>query len=304
VPRSSARYRAGVTQTAETPPLDAARGSGPERASRRPRSLIVSFFGSYGRDIGGWVSVASLIALMAELGVPAPAVRSAVSRLKRRGLLEAERTAGVAGYRLSEAGMRILAEGDRRIFHRKVAQLSDGWVMAVFSVPESQRSKRHELRSRLAWLGFGTVTSGVWVAPAHLTDQARSTVRELGVEPFVELFHAEHLGSDELTAAVEQWWDLPALQRMYQAFLDEHEPVLESWRRRGVAGNGSAAFADHLRAVDAWRRMPFLDPGLPPELLPASWAGSRAARVFFDLHSLLSGPGLAHVRSLAADHGS
>lgn len=274
-----------------------------ERPTRRPRSLIVSFFGSYGRDIGGWVSVADLIALMAELDVEAPAVRSAVSRLKRRGLLEAERLGGVAGYRLSETGMRILADGDRRIFHRKVGQLSAGWILAVFSVPEAQRSKRHVLRSRLAWLGFGTTTAGVWLAPAHLEDQARAAVRDLGMSEYVELFHATHLGFSDLTEAVARWWDLPALQRMYEAFLDDHEAELGAWRRTGTRGAEGAAFASHLRAVDAWRRMPFLDPGLPPELLPTSWAGSRAARVFFDLHALLRDPSLTHVRDITGALG-
>lgn len=258
----------------------------------------MSFFGTYGRDLGGWLSVADLIAVMAELDVPAPAVRSAVSRLKRRGLLESERIEGVAGYRLSETGMRILADGDRRIFQRRVARLSDGWVLVVFSVPESQRSKRHGLRSQLAWLGFGTTAAGVWLAPAHTEEQARRAVDDLGMSGYVELFHATHLGFSDLAEAVARWWDLPALQRMYESFLTDHEPVLTSWRRSGTRGAEGAAFASHLLAVDAWRRMPFLDPGLPPELLPTAWAGSRAAEVFFDLHALLREPSLDHVREV------
>ncbi|OLT25019.1 hypothetical protein BJF83_06070 [Nocardiopsis sp. CNR-923] len=275
-------------------------GTDDVRVNRRPRSLIVSFFGTYARDVGGWVGVADLIALMGGLGVDAPSVRSAVSRLKRRGLLASERIGGVAGYRLSDDGRRVLGEGDQRIFGHRVARTDDGWVLVVFSVPESERDRRHALRTALTRLGFGTTTAGVWIAPAHLTDQARRVLRELGMEAYVELFHADHLGFGAPAEAVARWWDLPALQEMYRRFLAEHEPVLRAWRRGGRTGTpspGPEAFADHLRAVDAWRRMPYLDPGLPPELLPDRWAGSRAARVFFDLHSLLRGPGLEYVRS-------
>ncbi|MFD3683380.1 PaaX family transcriptional regulator C-terminal domain-containing protein [Nocardiopsis sp. NPDC058631] len=277
-----------------------------ERVNRRPRSLIVSFFGTYARDVGGWIGVADLIALMGGLDVDAPSVRSSVSRLKLRGLLASERIGGAAGYRLSEEGRRILAQGDSRIFGHRVAEIRDGWVLVVFSVPESERRRRHALRAQLTRLGFGTTTAGVWIAPAHMTDQARSTLRDLGMDGYVELFHATHLDFSDLTEAVASWWDLPALQSMYQEFLDEHEPVLGAWRRgRGPDGpeRGAAAFADHLRAVDAWRRMPYLDPGLPPELLPRQWAGSRAARVFFDLHALLRGPGLEHVRGATGAAG-
>ncbi|MEU3020433.1 PaaX family transcriptional regulator C-terminal domain-containing protein [Nocardiopsis sp. NPDC007018] len=293
---------------AADPPPDEPTRTATEAERRRPRSLIVSFFGTHARDLGGWIGVGDLIALMSGLDVDGPAVRSAVSRLKRRGLLEPERLGGAAGYRLSERGRRILAEGDQRIFGHRVARVEDGWVLVVFSVPESERRRRHALRAQLTRLGFGTTAAGVWVAPAHLAPQARATLRDLGLEEHAELFHASHLGFRDLTSSVERWWDLPGLQAMYQDFLDEHEPVAAAWRRRSTEDfqdrhTRAAAFADHLRAVDAWRRMPYLDPGLPPELLPDRWAGSRAARVFFELHALLRGPGLEHVRSASAPGG-
>ncbi len=308
----SCRYRVRVTSNSDRPagtaadPLpDTPTGTSADSERRRPRSLIVSFFGSYARDVGGWIGVADLIVLMAGLDVDGPAVRSAVSRLKRRGLLTPERLGGVAGYRLSEQGRRILAEDDQRVFGHRPARVQDGWVLVVFSVPETERRRRHALRAQLTRLGFGTTAAGVWIAPAHLADQARRALRDLGLEEHAELFHASYLDFRDLTASVSRWWDLPGLQAMYQGFLDEHEPVAAVWRRRGARshqepGLRAAAFADHLRAVDAWRRMPFHDPGLPPELLPDRWAGSRASRVFFDLHALLREPGLEHVRAAAA----
>lgn len=265
-----------------------------EESSRRPRSLIVTFYGAYGRELGGWVSVADLIRLMARLDVDSPAVRSAVSRLKRRGLLEAKRVGGTAGYSLSEEAGRILAEGDRRIYERRVANVADGWVLVVFSVPESQRQKRHLLRSRLTWLGFGTAAPGVWIAPTHLADEARRALERLEVTAYVDLFRADHLAFGDLRQAIAHWWDLTALQAMYEEFLRTYEPLLARWSRRR-SPDGEEAFADYLRAVDAWRRMPYLDPGLPLELMPDDWSGHRAANVFFKLHARLREPGLKHV---------
>ena len=81
----------------------------------QPRALIVTIYGLYARDTGGWFSVASLIRLLSELGVDENAVRSSVSRLKRRGILDPRRASSAAGYGLSPQGRDILAEGDRRI---------------------------------------------------------------------------------------------------------------------------------------------------------------------------------------------
>ena len=74
---------------------------GSDVLAAQPRALIVTIYGLYARDTGGWLSIAAVIKLMAELGVDEPAVRSAISRLKLRGLLESRREGGAAGYGLS-----------------------------------------------------------------------------------------------------------------------------------------------------------------------------------------------------------
>jgi phenylacetic acid degradation operon negative regulatory protein len=258
----------------------------------QPRALIVTIYGLYAREAGGWLSVASLIRLMAELGVDEPAVRSSISRLKQRSVLEPRRgdgTAGAAGYALSGLGRDILAEGDQRIFERPRARLADGWVLAVFSVPERERRRRHELRSRLTWLGFGTVSAGVWIAPAHLAAETAEVLDRTGLSGYVSLFRADYLAFGEIARRVGQWWDLDRLQHLYQAFLDLAGPVLA---RPVTPGD---AFADYVRALTAWRRLPFLDPGLPAEVLPADWNGLRADQAFAGLRERLAQPARAHV---------
>ncbi len=281
----------------------------------QPRALIVSTYGLYARETGGWFAVAALIRLMAELDVDEPAVRSAISRLKQRGMLEPRRLAGAAGYGLSEHGRRILAEGDRRIFRRPRASRADGWLLAVFSVPEQQRARRHALRSRLAWLGFGTVAAGVWIAPGQLADETRDVLTADGLSDYVTLFTAGYLAFGEVSRQVSNWWDLGRLEELYQAFMDAARPVLDRWDGGPAApsqsgkpagpgepwepGDAGQAFADYVRVLTAWRALPFLDPGLPPELLPPDWHGSRAAALFGELRLKLAGPAREHVLEVA-----
>lgn len=263
----------------------------------QPRALIVTIYGLYGRDARGWLSIAALIRLMAELGVDEPAVRSAISRLKQRGLLMPRREQGAAGYGLSEHGRAILAEGDRRIFERPRASPGDGWLLAVFSVPEDQRARRHALRSRLAWLGFGAVGAGVWIAPAHLAAETQDVLASDGLAEYVSLFTAGYLAFGDVRREVGRWWDLDRLEELYQAFIDGAAPVLARWE--ATPGDQGAAFADYVRVLTAWRRLPFLDPGLPPELLPADWHGARAADLFGRLRVLLGGPAGQHAAEIA-----
>jgi phenylacetic acid degradation operon negative regulatory protein len=260
-----------------------------------PRALIVTVFGLYVREAGGWISVSRLIALMGRVGIDAQAVRSSVSRLKKRGVLQSERRGNVAGYAVSPYGEGVLAEGDRRIFRREEPAASD-WVLAVFSVPESERDKRHALRSRLTSLGFGTVSSGVWIAAGHVADDVLEALARDGLDRFVDIFHADHLGYDDLASRVAQWWDLETIDARYQQFLTAYRPLLDRWTaRRRPSQHRAEAFADYVQALTSWRQLPYLDPGLPAELLPAGWSGRAAAELFAALQSTLEGPAHEYV---------
>jgi phenylacetic acid degradation operon negative regulatory protein len=274
---------------------------GPDDAGARsaPRGLIVTAYGLYARHSGGWLSVSGLIRLMAHLDVDGPAVRSSILRLKRRGILLAERREGAAGYSLSPEGLRVLEEGDRRIFEHPRAALSDGWLLAVFSIPESERQKRHQLRSRLTWLGFGTVSSGVWVAPAHLYEDAKQVLEKDGLAEFVDLFRSDYLAFAKIADEAAKWWDLAGLRALYEEFLEAYTPVLQNWQRRR-SPDDPAAFRDYMFALTAWRRLPFLDPGLPAEVVGKDWAGERAARLFAELQALLAAPAERHAQATLA----
>lgn len=258
-----------------------------------PRSLIVTVYGLYARESGGALPVAGLIRLMAALGVEEPAVRSAVSRLKRRGVVESARVGESAGYALTDWGREILAEGDQRIFGHLRSDVDEGWVLCVFSIPESQRTKRHTLRSKLTWLGFGVASSGVWIAPAHVAGAAAAMLKRYGLDPYASLFRATHLGNAPLAGEVAKWWDLAALRRMYVEWIGVHG------RRNGLAPDAeadpAAAFARWVHAVDDWRRLPYLDPGLPAALLPPDWPATRATALFDALRQRLAGPATVFV---------
>jgi phenylacetic acid degradation operon negative regulatory protein len=261
----------------------------------QPRQLIVTLYGLYARENGGWLSVAALVRLLAGLGVEEPAVRSSISRLKRRGLLAAERRAGSAGYALTPAARQILDDGDARIFGRRRATVADGWVLVVFSVPESEREKRHRLRSRLARLGFGTVAPGVWIAPGHVAGEAADALSRLGMDGYVQLFRGDHLGSHP--ARAREWWDLDALRARHAAFLERYGPVRARWARRRRP-DPRQAFVDYVGLVTDWRELPYVDPGLPLAVLPPGWNGVRAAELFAGLGGRLSGQARMHARAL------
>jgi phenylacetic acid degradation operon negative regulatory protein len=262
----------------------------------QPRRLIVTIYGLYARSEQNWLSVAALVRMMADLGVEGPAVRASVSRLNRRGVLHSVRPGGTAGYALSASSLKVLRQGDTRIFDRHRAALEDGWVLLVFSVPEKERNKRHELRTRLTTLGFGTVASGVWIAPGHLVEEARDVLISRGLDRYVDIFRAEYLAFADIDKMVGQWWDLNLLSDQYGQFIDRYATLSKRLGRESITN--LEAFVEYIPMLTSWRRLPYLDPGLPIELLPARWNGITAAKLFFELNDYLAVPAHHHALSL------
>ena len=257
-------------------------------SNRRPKSLILDIYGRYSAQFRGWIAVSDLIDLMGLLDVDEQAVRSAVSRMTRRGLLTPEVRDRERGYRVTAQAEELFADADRRIYvSMEPARLGDGWVLVSFSMPETDRDKRHVLRSKLTWHGMGNLSSGLWIAPARILDDVRETVKALGLVEYTDVFHASHEGMGDLAELVRRSWDLDALSSSYRSFLDHHRPVGDALARRRTAIAGEEAFTLYTHALHEWRKFPYLDPGLPLELLPDEWPGRAAAELFKQLRTRL-----------------
>jgi len=254
----------------------------------RYRSILFDLYGAFVRDLGGWIAIADLVTLAAPLDVDEHAVRSSVSRFARGGLLTREVRDRSVGYALSEHAQGILAEGDLRIFDKlEPARLEDGWVLVTFSVPEELRAARHQLRTRLTWLGFGNLGAGLWIAPGRVAERTVDTIREVGLDAYVDVFDASYRAFDDLPALVGRCWDLAELEAVHTSYVEHFAPVERSWRDRDPTEHPRGAYADYVLALHEWRKTPYLDPGLPIELLPSPWPGVTAAELFGQLRDRL-----------------
>ena len=181
---------------------------------------------------------------------------------------------------VTDAGRRLLATGAERIYSFAQPWDWDGrWLIVMLSVPEQRRAVRHQLRTRLAWAGLGSIGGGVWLTPhvereteltAAIRDEpdadARSFIAQLG-----ELGDPQQL--------IAEAWDLDSVRDQYVAFIEDFG--------RPRPSSMEAQFRMETLLVHAWRRFPFLDPDLPPShhyLAAYRWPRDRAHALFVDRH--------------------
>ena len=165
--------------------------------------------------------------------------------------------------------------------------------MVNFSVPESARTRCHQLRAHLSALGFGNVGARVWLAPARMKDSAERAIDELGLTSCCALFVGDHVGGQDLRTMLHASWDFEQLNHRYEQFLTRFRPELEALRAGGEI-EPRRGFVIYLDVVNTWRQLAYRDPGLPAEVFDETWSAPEAGRLYDQLIATVEGRALAH----------
>jgi phenylacetic acid degradation operon negative regulatory protein len=260
------------------------------------RSLLMTVLGEYVLPRGEPVWTSALVRALGLLGTEEKTARQALARSCAEGWLASQRLGRQARWQLTGPGRRLLSDGASRIysFGHQDRPWPGQWLVLLVSVPESRRELRHRLRTRLQWAGFGTPSPGVWLSPHTGTEaQARQILADLGLAAASVSLLASNGSIGTQAGLARQAWDLNAVAARYSDFIDTFAGAWPDGpdgpdtpdSPGGPGGQGdSQLFTAATRLVHEWRRFPFLDPELPPELLPPGWIGAAAARLFAERH--------------------
>jgi phenylacetic acid degradation operon negative regulatory protein len=237
----------------------------------------------------------TLIEALAVVGVEERNARQAINRLSEQNLLTGRREGRRVRRALTPDAVALLEAGAERIFEFGATpdEWDGRWLVVLASVPEEHRSKRHLLRSKLAFVGFGFLGAGVAITP-HLEREpfAISVLKELDLVATATVFRAEIGGLAADTDLLHRAWNLDALADEYRAFVRAFQDRTPSAPK--------AQFAATTELVHAWRRFPFIDPEIPDALLPGNWQGHRARDIFDQKHSAWIDGARAHFAALEA----
>lgn len=112
-----------------------------------------------------------------------------LSRLRKNGFIERDRSTGEIIYRLTEAGK------DKAILLKDDDEDWDGkWRLVIFDIPEKRRSARQFLRKKLIEWGFRKWQKSVWACKKNCTKQLEDVIKQAGIEDWVLVIESSHVG--------------------------------------------------------------------------------------------------------------
>jgi DNA-binding transcriptional regulator PaaX len=247
-------------------------------APHRAEALVLSFLGTFVLQIKrDAIPARVFIEVLGELGVGEGAVRRVLARMVERGLLLRELSGRNMLFAPSAQATAVLAQGAERVGSpAPFGHADSNWTLLAFTMPESRRDLRHQLRSRLLWAGFGPLRDGLWIAPGSV--DVEPLLADLSLDstegdlPWA--FAASPLPPTQLALLIRRVWDVGRIR-------EDHERFLARWSAGGPDDIGPMA-ARTLLVAD-WLRLLRTDPGLPTQHLSPDWPAEQSARTYNDV---------------------
>lgn len=234
----------------------------------RARSTLFTLFLEYAYPERR-AQVRDLVAMMEALGFSEAAVRAALSRSAKRGWVVPERLGRTAYYALSDRVYWQVRQVRRRLY--EAPSPWDGRLLLVLPEGPKARSERERFRREMALLGYGSLQSGVYLGAGVDLRATQELLTFYGLS--ATLFLAEHLGRKE---QVLQAFPLGQAEARYRSLLPIEVPE-----------DPISAFQALTRLVHGMRKVLFLDPLLPSELLPPGFLGLEARSRFLKAREAL-----------------
>jgi len=108
----------------------------------------------------------------------------------------------------------------------------------------------------------------------------------------VNLFHADHVGTEDHESLVKKCWDLHEINERYAQFIEQYSQkyiIHKNKINKNEMSDGDC-FVEKALLVHEYRKFLFIDPSLPSELLPSKWLGDSATDLFKEYNEILSTP--------------
>jgi DNA-binding transcriptional regulator PaaX len=206
-------------------------------------------------------------------GISDSAIRTALSRANRNGLLKVSKdAAGITRYRLSDPKLMMSVVNSRK------NALAEGFIVAVFSFTKDTAGDRTIVREALRNFGFRKIAQNTYINGRIDTAVLMQAMKALGLDTHLYLFTCPDIDNPDLLRRILDLFDIPRrtaeLNRFYSgvtSFLLEKRLSDEEMARRLI-----------LAGLVFYERFIVTEPPLPANCLPKEYSFRRISQFYDD----------------------
>jgi len=214
-----------------------------------------------------------------------PTLRKEFSNLKRQGFITYKSRYHKKIPILTRKGKLQITPS---LPYKKFGHWDLRWRIVIFEIPEKERNFRIIFQRKLEDLGFQKIQKGVYISPHPLLWTINRISTELGIRQYLTLMEADKIDKKEWT--IEQIWDLEKINQEYQEFISSVSEKKGSRAKREVLikkvrkiPKGKFWPLAAKKLEEEFAKIYKKEPHLPSELLPKTWLGDKAYKVYKEI---------------------
>ncbi len=242
--------------------------------------LIFGIMSAYGRHA---YSFYELEHLTAPFGVTETSLRTSLSRMIQKNMIQSEKEGKAAFYSLSQRGSRISSNIAFSFRGLDWSSWDKRWWGILFTVPDMKNPQRYAIRKKLIAYRFINLYPGFWIRPLHPKERIQDHLQSLIDSKNCTLIRFDFY--QEVTKGdISRIWKLDEINHSFEAVIKtvrEHLDAAEAYtpeeglKYKLLVGN---------EIVNAL----FCDPMLPDEFLPDEWKGDELRKLFMEFDKRMS----------------
>jgi len=242
--------------------------------------LIFGLMASFNKES---YAIADLIHLTSPFGLTKTSLRTNLSRMKKKQILDSNKIGKKVFYRMSVKGNAISSNVAQSFKQLNWDNWDGKWWGIIFSVPEINKEARHKIRKKLTAYRFASLHPGFWIRPRNKNEKIEVKLKKVFEDNYCNVIIFDYFKEIEKKEIIKLW----KLDKINDSFIEgldlihnklkiiKNISLIEALKEKMVTGNTII-------------KILFADPLLPDIFLPDNWIGVELKKAFHDFDKIMT----------------
>ncbi len=212
-------------------------------------------------------------------GLNLQVIFSSLGRLVNRGWVSKKIKRNETGYTITLHGVNELNQTLDAIKESEIQQWNKSWHLVIFDIPETKRKLRDNFRNLLKEIGYGMLTSSVWISPWDKGELIKRYAKRYNLgENIFQMQTIDGQESYNATILAHRCWNWSKIEDSYKEFIQRAAKALRQLKE----GDNQSRF-EAKRLVFLYAEAVKHDPQLPADIAPNATLVRRAHELYIKI---------------------